>query len=909
MKRWMMLLLAVVLCFGVLTVEAEAAEVSGKCGENLTWTYDEELHKLTISGDGDMYSWDAYEDAPWYSLDYALVEITWGTRSIGSYAFGYDSHGLGEYTVPYFEIPWSVARIENNAFHGNAAKLMFAQKPPEFDEAAFAGAGQITVVHYDWYEWDDLVHNHYGADSVDWCRIEHSSGTYEGDAGWETEWYDGVWTITLFGTEMPNIFPMLPEWNLYYSGTIDIAQVEEGVPGVEASSFENCYSLRTVVLSESVREIGATAFRNCYSLKELVLPKGITQIGSGAFYGCENLKDIRFEGSAPAFDEYAFQGNVLTARYPAGDPSWSEAVLQNYGGTVNWVPYSDNSCGEYVTWSYDEATKTLTISGTGDMDDWNYAAAPEPEKRPSWEIHKDDIQKVVIEDGVTSIGEYAFHNYGSITEITIAETVTRIGRDAFYYCTNLKSVPLPQGLTSISDLMLAGCKNLTEVDIPDGVTAIGAGAFRYCTGLTSLDIPAGVTSIGSETFRGCANLQDVVLPKGLTVISDGLFWGCSALKEIVIPDAVTAIGHNAFKKCSGISSIVIPAKVASVGNWAFEACTALKTVEFKGDAPEFLKAVDYDEFGEEFMAANRAFKGVTATVIYPAGNATWTKEVRQNYGGTITWKEKKLEAPQIKASNASDSGKPKLTWQAVEGAVKYEIWRSTKQNSGFQKIYTQKGTVYTNKSAKPGVKYYYKVKSVGANGKVTGFSNRVGRMCDLARPVVKISNVAASGKLRLKWEKIDGAVKYQIYRATAENGKYSLMKTVTGNVYTNTNAKAGTKYFYKVIAVHENTNANSAYSAVVSRMADLARPEITVKLNAAGKSRISWKKVEGAVKYEVWRATSQNGKYTKLVTTKNLYQVNKNAVAGKTYYYKVMAVHSNTNANSAFSLPKYIKAK
>ena len=270
----------------------------------------------------------------------------------------------------------------------------------------------------------------------------------------------------------------------------------------------------------------------------------------------------------------------------------------------------------------------------------------------------------------------------------------------------------------------------------------------------------------------------------------------------------------------------------------------------------------------------------------------------------------KPNAPKITGSNVASSGKPRLTWAKVEGAVKYEIWRSTKQNSGFTKIYTQKGTTYTNTKAVAGTKYYYKVKAVDADGNVSDFSNRVGRMCDLARPTnLKTSNVLSSGKIKLTWKAVAGAKSYKVYRSTAKNGKYTLVKTVTGTAYTDANAKAGTKYFYKVIAVHENTNANSAYSVIVSRMADLARPVITVKRNDAGKPRISWKKVEGAVKYEVWRSTSKNGKYTRIATTRNLYQVNKNAVAGKTYYYKVKAIHSNSNANSAFSTIKYIKAK
>jgi len=266
--------------------------------------------------------------------------------------------------------------------------------------------------------------------------------------------------------------------------------------------------------------------------------------------------------------------------------------------------------------------------------------------------------------------------------------------------------------------------------------------------------------------------------------------------------------------------------------------------------------------------------------------------------------------PKITVSNAVSSGKPKLTWEAVAGAVKYEIWRSTKQNTGFTKIFTQKGTTYTNTSAKTGTKYYYKIKAVDADGNVSKFSNRVSRTCDLAQPNVTATNVASSGKIKLSWKKIDGAVKYQIYRSkTGKDGSYSRIATVTGTTYTNTSVTAGTKYYYKVKAIHRNTEANSAFSTADNRIADLAQPTITVKLNASGKPRISWKKVTGAVKYEVYRATSKNGTYTPIATTKNLYQVDKNAKMGKTYYYKVKAVHSNATANSVFSTVKSVKSK
>jgi len=246
----------------------------------------------------------------------------------------------------------------------------------------------------------------------------------------------------------------------------------------------------------------------------------------------------------------------------------------------------------------------------------------------------------------------------------------------------------------------------------------------------------------------------------------------------------------------------------------------------------------------------------------------------------------------------------------MEGACKYEIWRSTTGKSGsFTKIYTTKSTSYTNTSAKAGTKYYYKVRAVNAIGKTSAYSAVVSRVCDLARPNVTASNVASSGKIKLSWPKVEGAVKYQIYRANTKDGTYKLMKTTTGTSYTNTNAVAGKMYYYKVKAIHSNTNANSAFSAVDSRTCDLARPEVKISRNSAGKPKLSWEKISGAVKYEIYRSTSKDGDYSRIKTTTGTSFVNTGAKAGKTYFYKVRAIHSNSASNSAYSQIKYIKAK
>ena len=175
---------------------------------------------------------------------------------------------------------------------------------------------------------------------------------------------------------------------------------------------------------------------------------------------------------------------------------------------------------------------------------------------------------------------------------------------------------------------------------------------------------------------------------------------------------------------------------------------------------------------------------------------------------------------------------------------------------------------------------------------------------------VKASNVASTGKIKLTWNKVTGAKEYKVYRATSKNGKYTLMKTVKSTSYINTSAKAGKTYFYKVKAVSADKDVlASKYSAVVKKTADLKAPVVTAKAKAKKQVKLSWKKVDGAKKYVIYKATSKNGKYTKIATITKLTYTNKNLKSGKTYYYKVKAIAKNSAANSAFSTVDKCKAK
>ena len=167
----------------------------------------------------------------------------------------------------------------------------------------------------------------------------------------------------------------------------------------------------------------------------------------------------------------------------------------------------------------------------------------------------------------------------------------------------------------------------------------------------------------------------------------------------------------------------------------------------------------------------------------------------------------------------------------------------------------------------------------------------------------------ATGKPKLVWDKIADAAKYRVYRSTSESGSYSLLKTTTSTTFIDTAATVGKNYYYKVKAVHTNSSADSAYSEAVNRVCDLPKPVVTVT-RSNGDPRIKWDAIAGAEKYYIYRATSEDGNYTHIKTTVTATSyTDTSAEAGKTYYYKVMAIHENPSANSAYSSVRSISAK
>ncbi len=225
--------------------------------------------------------------------------------------------------------------------------------------------------------------------------------------------------------------------------------------------------------------------------------------------------------------------------------------------------------GDNLTWTLDD-NGLLTISGTGDMWDYNYLNNQSPLRYYYFQLFA-----VQIHDGVTSIGNDTFESCSRLESITIPDTVISIGIGAFCGCDSLMSITIPDGVTYIGSEAFEGCSSLTSIKIPDGVTDIEDYTFLGCRALESITIPDSVTNIGNEAFYNCRTLTDIAIPNSVTYIGSGAFEECRALTSIKIPDGVTRIEDRTFSRCSALTSITIPDSVTYIGEEAFLYCDRL----------------------------------------------------------------------------------------------------------------------------------------------------------------------------------------------------------------------------------------------------------------------------------------------------------------------------------------------
>ena len=557
-----------------------------------------------------------------------LESITIGksVKSIGNNAFDRCSK-LVEITIPN-----GVTSIGNSAFSNCSAltEIDIPESVKSIGDAAFSGCfnlQNITVNSNNQYYSNDEYGVLFNKDKT--TLIKHPDG------GVRLHYAipDSVITLGKYAFSGCNLESIIIPDNVTTIGyqtfagcCIENIVVPESVTTIGESAFYGCENLKEIVIPDSVTSLGRRGFYECKSLSKATIGNGITIIDEFTFGKCSNLASINISDSVTEICDFAFANcNNLRNVYYAGTKEQWESIPIGSNNTallnatiicdMSYVEQPDETypitgtCGENLTWSFDVATGTLTISGTGNMYNYDGNTAP-------WcSYYKEVIKEVIINNGVTSIGSNAFGCCYALNKVTIPDEITTIGESAFNHC-----------------------ESLIEIDIPDSVIVIEEEAFYGCSRHKSITIPEGVTTIGASAFAYCNNLTNVKLPDSLTVISENLFFNCPQLSTAKLGKYVTTIETLAFGECS-LTKVSLPVTLTKMSLEAFHGCFDLDDIYYAGTKQQWQAIETYDisltpwtTVTIHYNYCEHNYKSVvTAPTCTEQGYTTYTCECGDNY--------------------------------------------------------------------------------------------------------------------------------------------------------------------------------------------------------------------------------------------------------------------------------------
>ncbi len=545
------------------------------------------------------------------------------------------------------------------------------------------------------------------------------------------------------------------------------------------------------------------------------------------------------------------------------------AVILCFAFSAGAVQFSETGqCGENVYWTYNENERTLTISGTGPMYDY------EEDSYFDGDVFQDcttspfffatNINSIVIEEGVTTVGARAFWlRHSNVESITLPDGLISINGEAFLY-SEITDIIIPDSVTTIGENAFYGCSNLETVKIPSGVKSIGHGAFAY-SGVFDVDegneyysndsegalfnkdkteiisypqlkpnesytIPDSVKTIGEGAFSGSETLKNISIPDSVSVIENMAFSDCYDLEEVFLPESVTYIGDYVFQDCFELINICFPKSVEHIGKALFLNCSELVNIVVDPDNQYYTS----DSTGVLFD------KNKTVLMEYPKNNSEKTYVIPDGVE-TISeyafyWSEN-IETVIIPASVKTIG---KSAFYATSTHLKKFFYKGTKEQ--FAEIEIGEGNTYlTDKRYADYISYDYNPEKLGR----TEYINVTTR----------------STQVKLDWKRVPDAYGYRIYMKT-ENGWKALWDT-TCNYYTEGNLKPFTEYTFAVRAgqkIDGKTVLADSYTVVTCRTTPAAPENVTI-IPEDRAVTLTWTPCEGATGYRVYKEVAHSGSW------------------------------------------------
>ena len=431
------------------------------------------------------------------------VIIPDGVTSIGDYAFE-SCVSLISVTIPN-----GITSIGNSAFYRCAliTSLEIPNSVTSIDRWAFAECVALTEINI-----PDGISN---------------IGAY-------TFWYCSA----LASITIPNSVTSIDDFAFFSCISLESITIPDSVVSLGFRTFYGCTSLTSIIIPDSVTSIGNEAFNWCSSLASITLPNSVTSIGERAFGWCELLVDVWFEGTKK-------QAQSIT--------------IGDYNETLINAMWHYKSCTSEHEWGKWE----ISINPTAEKEGERIRKCSVCDDIERQQI---SISDVAVAYPVEGGNLYFDKSTGTIIDCDNSVTaavipnvidgvyVTEIGYRAFYY-SDLEIIVIPEGVTTIGDYAFYFCTSLTSINLPNNIKSIGEYAFGNCNSLTSIVIPEGITNIGDSTFYRCSSLTSITLPDSVTYIDYHAFYWCSSLKSIVIPNTVRFLGSYALYDCESLEYI------------------------------------------------------------------------------------------------------------------------------------------------------------------------------------------------------------------------------------------------------------------------------------------------------------------------------------------------------------------
>lgn len=539
---------------------------TGSCGENVKWKLNVKTGKMIIWGNGDMKDYTVDHGTypvPWCKMrdEIKKVVVKEGVTAIGKNAFKKSSLLTG------IKLADSVKRINEYAFLDcNNLEDISVLKGIEFIGIdAFSGCPGLKKMKI----------GGPCTETIKW-KLNTKNGRLVIWGEGAMEEYGGVY--------------YQPPW-YYITDEIKEVVVREGVTSIGENAFKSCDFLTDIKLASTVRRIDKHAFKNCKKLKEIQIPSTVRKVGCAAFFSCKGLKKVVLGDGVKVIERYAFAycDKLEDISLPDNIEYIGACAFRNCPGLgkieiIRGVCGNRNgeNAGADVKWELNTKTGRMVIWGNGEIRNFWEKGCDDYLTTP-WYGIDDRIKEVVIKEGVTAIGDYAFARCDTLTGIEMAATVKKIGISAFEECDGLKRIRIPSTVKEIGMDAFLGCSRLKNLIFEEGVKIIGIDAFGGCDSLKEVSLPKSIKYIGSGAFRGCYSLTKVrikgeIKPWRYSLWRTGVFQNCTSLSQVNLSKRVETIPKKIFEGCKKIKKVVLPENVKEIQARAFGKCRNLRTI-------------------------------------------------------------------------------------------------------------------------------------------------------------------------------------------------------------------------------------------------------------------------------------------------------------------------------------------